>query len=160
MPRADAQKYLADYETTFTDLAKFMERMRGDARRKGYVETMFGRKRFLPGIRSPLPHIQAEAERQAVNAPLQGGQSDIIKLAMVNAHEEFAHERSEGRVRLILQIHDELMFEIKDEDVAHAVPRIKDIMESILSPEETGGVPIIVDAAVGKRWSEMREWKS
>lgn len=154
--RSDAQKYLADYEATFTGLARFMETVKGDARRDGFTMTMFGRKRFLPGIRSPLPHIQAEAERQAVNAPLQGTSADIVKLAMVSAHEEFATELTEGRVRLILQIHDELVFEIQDEDIARVVPKIKDIMESVLSPEETSGVPITVAVEVGKRWSEMR----
>ncbi|HXK39652.1 MAG TPA: DNA polymerase [Candidatus Paceibacterota bacterium] len=154
--RSDAQKYLADYEAAFAGLTRFMETVKGDARREGFTTTMFGRKRFLPGIRSPLPHIQAEAERQAVNAPLQGTSADIIKLAMVSAHEEFAKGRSEGRVRLVLQIHDELVFEIHDEDVARVVPKIKDIMESVLSPEETSGVPITVAVEVGKRWSEMR----
>jgi DNA polymerase-1 len=156
--RSDAQKYLADYEAAFTGLTRFMETVKGDARRKGFTMTMFGRKRFLPGIRSPLPHIQAEAERQAVNAPLQGTSADIIKLAMVSAHEEFAKERSEGRVRLVLQIHDELVFEIHDEDAARVVPKIRDIMESVLSPEETSGVPITVAVEVGKRWSEMRAY--
>jgi DNA polymerase I len=156
MSRSDAQKYLANYEETFPTLMQFMETVKGDVRRYGFTTTMFGRKRFLPGIRSPLPHIQAEAERQAVNAPIQGTSADIIKLAMVNAYEEFSQERAEDSVRLALQIHDELMFEIKDEDVERVVPKIKDIMESILSPEETLGVPIIVDTSVGKRWSEMR----
>lgn len=158
MSRADAQKYLADYETTFPTLTTFLETVKGDVRRNGYTETMFGRKRLLPGIRSPLPHIQAEAERQAVNAPIQGTSADIIKLAMVNAYDEFATERQEERLRMTLQIHDELMFEIREEDIGSCVPKIKDIMESILSPEQTLGVPIIVDASVGRRWSEMREF--
>ncbi len=158
MSRADAQKYLANYEETFKGLTEFMQTLRGDVRRNGYVETLFGRRRYLLGIRSPLPHLQAEAERQAVNAPIQGTSADIIKRAMVIFHEEFAHERAEGRVRLALQIHDELMFEIKEEDVERIAPRLKEIMEGILTPEQTFGVPIIVEASVGRRWSEMTKF--
>ncbi len=160
MSRSDAQKYLADYEGTFKGLTEFMQTLRGDVRRHGYVETLFGRRRYLLGIRSPLPHLQAEAERQAVNAPIQGTSADIIKHAMVDFHKEFASERANDTVRLALQIHDELIFEIKEEAVNDAVPRIKKIMESVLAPERTSGVPILVDTAVGKRWSEMTKFAS
>ncbi len=160
MSRADAQKYLANYEETFKGLSMFMQTLRGDVRRNGYVETLFGRRRYLLGIRSPLPHLQAEAERQAVNAPIQGTSADIIKRAMVIFHEEFADDRMKDTVRLALQIHDELMFEIKEEDVERIVPRLKEIMESVLAPEQTHGVPIIVDASMGRRWSEMTKFAS
>jgi DNA polymerase-1 len=156
MSRSDAQKYLAEYESTFTGLADFMSKVRGEARAKGYTTTLFGRRRQLGGMKSPLPYIRAEAERQAVNAPVQGTSADIIKLAMATIHNEIIAKDGDG-IRLVLQIHDELMFEVREDLVDEVVPKIKAVMEGVVPKEKCGGVPILVDASVGKRWSEMRK---
>ncbi len=157
MSRSDAQKYLAEYESTFTGLADYMSRVRGEARTKGYTTTLFGRRRQLPGMRSPLPYIRAEAERQAVNAPVQGTSADIIKLAMTKIDADIISLYKDDSVRLVLQIHDELMFEVRENLVDEVAPKIRVVMESIVPKEKCDGVPIIVDASVGKRWSEMRK---
>ncbi len=156
MSRSDAQKYLAEYESTFTGLADYMSTVRGEARTKGYTTTLFGRRRQLAGMKSPLPYIRAEAERQAVNAPVQGTSADIIKLAMTKIHNEIITKDGDG-VRLVLQIHDELMFEVREDLVDEVVPKIKTVMEGVVSKEKCDGVPILVDASVGKRWSEMKK---
>ncbi len=156
MSRSDAQKYLAEYESTFTGLADFMSTVRGEARTKGYTTTLFGRRRQLAGMKSPLPYIRAEAERQAVNAPVQGTSADIIKLAMATIHNEIIAKDGDG-IRLVLQIHDELMFEVREDLVDDVVPKIKAVMEGVVPKEKCDGVPITVDASVGKRWSEMKK---
>lgn len=156
MPRADAQKYLAEYEHTFTGLTAYIAKAKADARAKGYTETMFGRRRQLPGVRSSLPFIRAEAERQAVNAPIQGTSADIIKIAMIDAEKYLLEKGLFERVRLVLQIHDELIYEIADDTVAFVVPKIKEIMEKAMPDEMRDGVPIVAEAAVGRRWSEMK----
>ncbi|MEK7579170.1 MAG: DNA polymerase [Patescibacteria group bacterium] len=164
MSRKDAQKYLAEYEKTFPTLSRWIETLFGEVRKKGYTETLFGRRRHLPGIRSPLPYIQAEAERQAVNAPIQGTSADIIKRSMVEVDEYIAREKLDDDVFAILQIHDELMYEIREGVADKVVPEIKKIMEAGLRDHlpagkagETYGVPIVVDASVGTRWGEMKK---
>lgn len=157
--RADAQKYLADYVNTFTGLTEYMSTVRGEARTKGYTTTLFGRRRKLTGLRSPLPYIRAEAERQAVNAPIQGSSADITKLAMIEVDKEIVQQYPND-VRAVLQIHDELIYEVREGLVDTVVPQIKSIMEKVLPNDKCNGVPIIVDAAVGKRWSELERHES
>ncbi|GMU73814.1 MAG: hypothetical protein AMXMBFR44_0130 [Candidatus Campbellbacteria bacterium] len=157
MPRTDAQKYLAEYEKTFTGLSAYIAKAKADARTKGYTETMFGRRRQLAGLRSPLPYIRAEAERQAINAPIQGTSADIIKIAMIDADKYILEKGLPERVRLVLQIHDELIFEVEDTLVNEVVPELKRIMEQAMPDEMRDGVPIVVEAQVGRRWSEMQE---
>ncbi|QQR82224.1 hypothetical protein IPJ70_03000 [Candidatus Campbellbacteria bacterium] len=156
MSRSDAQKYLAEYEKTFVGLREYISRAKGEVRKKGYTETLFGRRRQLSAIRSPLPFMQAEAERQAVNAPIQGTSADIIKVAMIRADEYITKNNLSPDVRLVLQIHDELIFEVREDSVSTIVPVMKEIMETALSPEKAGGVPVLTEASSGKRWSEMK----
>lgn len=154
--RSQAQEYLAEYARSFPQLMTHLDRVKSEARKKGYTETLFGRRRNLPGLRSSLPHIRAEAERQAVNAPIQGTNADIIKIAIIDI-EEFVKEKgwSDG-VRLVLQIHDELVYEVRDDLVDDVVPEIRRMMESVVSSDQSRGVPITVEVAIGKRWSEMK----
>ncbi len=156
MSRADAQKYLAEYEKTFTTLSRWIEALFGEVRKKGYTETLFGRRRQLPGIQSPLPYIQAEAERQAVNAPIQGTSADIIKRSMSEVDAYITREGLEDSVFALLQIHDELMYEIKKDVADKVVPEIKKIMEAGLRDHKTYNVPIVVDASIGVRWGELK----
>ncbi len=157
MSREKAQEYLAEYQKTFTGLSAYIERAKQETRRRGYTETIFGRRRYLPGIASPLPHIRAEAERQAINAPIQGTSADIIKRAMI-AIDVLQKKRGYGdAVRLVLQIHDELVYEVRDDLVDSVVPEIREHMEKGISAEETKGVPIVVEAAVGKRLGELKK---
>jgi DNA polymerase-1 len=154
--RAEAQAYLNDYFSNFSGLAEYLRKVKADATRKGYTETLFGRRRYFPGIKSSLPFVRAEAERQALNAPMQGTQADIIKLAMVKI-DAMLREEYAGEAYLLLQVHDELIFEIKKEKIAELAPRILDHMQSIVPPEKANGVPILSSSAAGPNWGELKK---
>lgn len=154
--RTDAQEFYNRYFETFKTLAEYLDATRASAARLGYTKTYFGRKRYFPGIRSKIPYIRAQAERMAINAPLQGTQSDIIKIAMAKIHALF-RDTYAGRAAIVLQIHDELMFEVSEQDVEAVTRDTRHIMENILSAEELRGIPLIVSGAVGQNWGEMKD---
>ena len=152
--RAEAQEFYTKYFETFKTLAAYLEKTKATAARVGYTTTYFGRKRYFPGMKSKLPFIRAQAERMAINAPLQGTQADIIKIAMVRIHNLFAKEFN-GHAAIVLQIHDELIMEVKEGVLFDVAPKVKKIMESVLTRAETNGVPITVSSEVGPNWAEM-----
>ncbi|MDP1689959.1 MAG: DNA polymerase [bacterium] len=153
---AEAHHYLEEYFSTFKTLSEYMESTRGFARKHGYTETLFGRRRQFPEMKSSLPYVRAQAERMAVNAPLQGTQADIIKLAMVRVDEMLKKEKASEDAYLLLQVHDELVYEIRTSRVDVLGAKIKEIMESVLPVEETHGVPIIATMKQGTDWGSMR----
>jgi len=166
--REEAQEFLDGYFNKFSGLAEYLERVKRETAQKGYTETFFGRRRYFPDILSKLPFMRAAAERMAVNAPIQGTEADIIKLAMIEIDKFLSGkqplEASSGRMtnlkndaRLLLQVHDELVYEIKENLVASVAPEIKKMMESVISPKETSGVVCVADAAVGDNWGEMKK---
>jgi len=155
--RNEAQEFLNSYFNTFPGLAQYIESSKAEAARKGYTETLFGRRRYFEGFSSNLPYVRAQAERMAINAPIQGTQADIIKLAMVRAHEELRKNHKKNDARLLLQVHDELVYEVREEKAKELVEEIRGIMESIVSPKELRGVPLVVSVAVGRNWGEMGE---
>lgn len=155
--REEAQQFLASYFNTFEGLAHYLDEVKNNALKNGFTETLFGRRRYFDGLKSSLPFIRASAERMAINAPIQGTAADIIKIAMNNVFRSIEKEKLLNEVRILLQVHDELVFEVKKERVAQVVPEIKKIMESVLSTELSLGVPIVVNAKVGKNWGEMKE---
>ncbi|MDD3531654.1 MAG: DNA polymerase [Candidatus Pacebacteria bacterium] len=152
---AEAHQYLEDYFSTFKTLSEYLESTRGFARKHGYTETLFGRRRQFPEMKSSLPYVRAQAERMAINAPLQGTQADIIKLAMVRVDEMLEKEKAQEDAWLLLQVHDELVYEIRKERMVELGAKIKEIMESVMSGEETHGVPIDVVIKSGPNWGEM-----
>ena len=107
-------------------------------------------------MKSSLPYVRAQAERMAINAPLQGTQSDIIKLAMVRIDGLFKKEGVTEDAHLLLQVHDELIFEVRENAITKLAPEIEHIMESVLSPEETANVPLIAQGKTGPNWGEMK----
>ncbi len=153
--RAEAQEFLNAYFNTFTKLAEYLEETKSTARKQGYTETLFGRRRHFPGISSNVPFIRAAAERMAINAPIQGTAADIVRIAMVRIDTYLKEEKLEKDVKMLLQIHDELIFEITDNKVAAVAPKLKAIMESVLEDKETFGVPLLVDIKSGPNWREM-----
>lgn len=153
--RADADQFLTAYFHTFTRLAEYLEETKSYARKHGYTETYFGRRRHFPGIKSPIPYIKAAAERMAINAPIQGTQADIIRIAMVRIAQELEKKEWEGKVHMLLQVHDELLFEVEDGMVEKIVPVLKGIMEHVLTEKDAKGVPIVTEAAVGPNWGEL-----
>jgi len=155
--RGEAQEFLNAYFNTFTRLAEYLEETKAFARANGYTETYFGRRRHFPGINSGAPFIRAQAERMAINAPVQGTSADIIRIAMVQIHKYLKKEKLTKDVHMMLQVHDELVFEIKDNLVPKIVPKIKEYMEEVLSLKETKEVPLLADIKIGANWNKMKE---
>ncbi len=150
----EAHKFYEDYFTTFDTLAKYLESTRGFARKNGFTETLYGRRRQFPEMKSPLPYVRAQAERMAINAPIQGTQADIIKLAMVEVDEMLKKEKLSDDVHLLLQVHDELVYEVPKEKLQELCVQIKKIMESVLSEKDTLGVPVLAEAKSGTTWGD------
>lgn len=144
----EARKLIEDYFATFPKVRAFMEQAKEQARRKGYAETLFGRRRYLPDILSKNGTVRGFAERNAINAPIQGSEADIIKLAMIRIWRRFRAENI--RSKMILQVHDELNFSV--------YPDEKERVEQIVLEEMQGAytlkVPLTVDAGWGKNWLE------
>lgn len=152
---ADAHTFYDDYFATFDTLAKYLESTRGYARKHGYTETMFGRRRQFPEMKSTLPYVRAQAERMAINAPIQGTQADIIKLAMVRVDRLLKDAGASEDAHLLLQVHDELVYEVRDAKVAELAAKIRMTMEDALPAELAHGVPIIAEAKAGPDWGSM-----
>lgn len=154
-PRAEAQEFLNAYFHTFTRLAEYLEEVKADARQKGYTETYFGRRRYVEGIRSSVPFMRAQAERVAINAPVQGTAADIMRIAMVRIHEYLTTAGLADEVRMLLQVHDELVFEVKPGRIEEVVPELKRLMADAFPEEDARGVPLIAEAKAGKNWGEL-----
>ncbi len=156
--REEAQKYLNDYFNKFSGLARYLENVKIEAERLGFTETLFGRRRYFEGLRSKLPFIKAMAERMAINAPIQGTEADVVKLAMVKIDEFLVKEKLEDKVKMTLQVHDELVFEVDEKIINDVTEKIKKIMETLVPLEKTGGVVLKVEASVGDNWKEMEKF--
>jgi DNA polymerase-1 len=128
------------------------EYTKAEARRTGYVETIFGRKCFIPGIRDANPARRAGAERQAINAPLQGSAADIIKRAMGRL--TAALERAGLKARMLLQVHDELLFEVPEAEVEATARLVKDVMEGACAPRCELSVPLVVETGSATSWDQ------
>ncbi len=152
---AEAHTFYEEYFEQFKTLSDYLESTKGFARKNGYTETLFGRRRQFPEMKSTLPYVRAQAERMAINAPIQGTQADIIKLAMVRVHEMLEKKYKKSDANLLLTVHDELVYEVRDALVEEISDEIKKIMESILPLEETRGVPLITTMKKGPNWGSM-----
>jgi DNA polymerase I len=155
--RVTAQNFYNEYFKNFSGLAAYLDKVKADTERLGYTETFYGRRRYFPGIKSKLPFIKAMAERMAINAPIQGTEADIVKLAMIKVDEYIKENKLEDKVYLLLQVHDELVYEIKEELVEKIAPKIREIMESVVDPKETSGIICKAEIAVGKNWGDMEK---
>ncbi len=154
--RKTAQEFLNSYFEKFSGLAEYIESIKKDASNIGFTKTLFGRRRYFEGIKSKIPYIRAAAERMAINAPIQGTQADIIKVAMRRIDDWVREEGLDEKVFPILQIHDELVFEIEEKVLEKVQPKIKEIMEGVLTLEQSMGVPIIANSVTGKNWAELK----
>ncbi|MBR3947127.1 MAG: DNA polymerase I, partial [Bacteroidales bacterium] len=136
------------YFETFSGVKEYIERSIADAREKEYVETMFGRRRYLPDINSRNAIVRGFAERNAVNAPIQGSAADIVKIAMINIFRRF--NENNLKARMILQVHDELNFNVPVSEMEIVKQIVVDEMQNCVKLS----VPLIVDARFGKNWLE------
>ena len=152
IPRDEAANYIRLYFRRFPEIREFIERMKELARKQGYVETLFGRRVHVPGITASNPSVRAYAERAAVNARMQGTAADIIRRAMVRMPD--ALKQAAPGAKMLLQVHDELVFEVPDDQVEAAIPVIRRVMETAPQPMVELKVPLVADAGVGDNWEE------
>jgi len=150
VPQGEAAEYIRAYLDRFPGIRAYMERIKQDCRRAGYVETIFGRKCWIPGIRDANPARRGGAERQAINAPLQGSAADIIKRAMARLPKALA--QAGLAARMLLQVHDELLFETPEDEIEATARLVKDVMERACAPHCELSVPLVVETGWARSW--------
>ncbi|WP_377291654.1 DNA polymerase I [Rhizobium sp. SG2393] len=150
--RSEAGDYIKRYFERFPGIRDYMETTKATARDKGYVETIFGRRIHYPDIRSSNPSVRAFNERAAINAPIQGSAADIIRRAMIRM--EPALVEAKLSARMLLQVHDELIFEVEDAEVERTIPFVTAVMENAAMPALDMRVPLKVDARAATNWEE------
>ncbi len=152
VPQSEASAYIRAYFERFPGIRAYMEKIKVEARTAGYVETIFGRKCFIPGIRDANPMRRAGAERQAINAPLQGSAADIIKRAMGRL--PAALDAAGLHARMLLQVHDELLFETPEDEVEATARLVKAVMEDACAPRCELSVPLVVETGWATSWDQ------
>ena len=145
--RTEARTFIDQYFERFGGVRDFLEKMKERARAQGYVETLIGRRRYIPEIRSRNPGMRGYGERTATNSPIQGTAADLIKIAMIRLHDRLAVEYK-GRVRMLLQVHDELLFEVREGLTDEVAKVVREEMEGAADLD----VPLEVDLGVGDSW--------
>lgn len=149
--REEAQAFLDTYFELHPGIRKYIDNTKKKAHENEYVETLFGRKRYLPDINGGIQMLVAAAERMAVNMPVQGTQADLIKMAMI---EIAAWLEGRDDVRMLLQVHDELVFEVDQKAANEVVPKLRDMMAKIYKFD----VPLVVNVEIGKSWGKLESW--
>lgn len=148
IPRNEADELIKGYFKSYPGVRQYMTNAIQQAREVGYVETMYGRRRYLPDINSSNGNVRGFAERNAINAPIQGSAADIIKIAMIRIYEEIKKRKLEGR--MIIQVHDELLFDVPEKEVSQFEEIIQNHMENAAELK----VPLTIDIGKGKNWFE------
>jgi len=148
VPRSEAKELIDGYFETYPHIKKYMDKSIAVARENGYIETIFGRKRFLPDINSHNAVVRGYAERNAINAPIQGSAADIIKVAMVKIYQRFMQENI--RSKMILQVHDELNFSVYPDEKEKVQQIVIEEMEKAYAMQ----VPLRADCGWGNNWLE------
>jgi DNA polymerase-1 len=148
IPRREAAEIIDQYFKQFSGIRKYMDDTMEFARKNGYVETVTGRRRYIRDIRSSNATVRGSAERNAINAPIQGTAADMIKIAMINIHTEL--ERRKLKTKMLLQVHDELVFDLVKTEEKEVLPLVEEKMKTAIALD----VPIEVEMGVGKTWLE------
>ncbi|NLN70652.1 MAG: DNA polymerase I [Chloroflexi bacterium] len=149
---AEAENFIEAYFKEFPGVKNYLDGIRAQATQQGYVETLLGRRRYFPNLKEGAPHnIRQREEREAINAPIQGTAADIIKLAMLQLPKTI--EKADLRVRMLLQVHDELIFEVPEDELQRTTKLVQAVMENAY----TLTIPISTEARVGKSWGTMEE---
>ncbi|KQT43066.1 DNA polymerase I [Aureimonas sp. Leaf454] len=152
IPREEAGLYIKRYFERFPGIRDYMDSTKAFAKRHLYVETLFGRRAHYPDIAHANPSVRAAVERAAINAPIQGSAADIIRRAMIRMEDALKAERLSAR--MLLQVHDELVFEVPDDEVEATIPVVERIMTSAAEPRIALSVPLLVDARAAQNWDE------
>jgi DNA polymerase-1 len=149
LSRAQAHQFITEYFARFPGVKKYLEETKDMARKKGYVQTLLGRRRYIPEINSPNRQVREGAERMAINMPVQGTSADIIKIAMVRLFREM--NAKQVKSKMLLQVHDELIFEVPEDELELMCSMVPNVMSTAI--ELT--VPVKVDMKKGRNWGEM-----
>lgn len=149
MSRQEAQRFIDAYFRRFPGVARYLEETKRRAAEMGYVETLFGRRRYIPEINSSNPARRQAAERMAVNMPLQGTAADIMKLAMIRVHRALAERHF--RARMLLQVHDELVLEVPESELTSVAELVTSLMSNVVALT----VPLEVEAKAGPNWADL-----
>ncbi len=150
IPYARAKEFIDAYFKIYKKVREFIDSQIDKAKVDGFVETMWGRRRYVPEINSQISAVRSGAERVVINTPLQGSSADMIKEAMLKAH-QLLEEEYKNEAKMIIQVHDELLFEVKDSLIEELEGKLKNIMRDIVELK----VPIVVDSELGDNWGEM-----
>ncbi len=165
VPRTKAKEFIEEYLRDFSGVAEYITRIKEKAKKDGYVETLLGRKRFLPEIKSSNYPIRQAAERMAINMPIQGTAADIMKVAMVTLWKRLKKE-TDNKARILLQVHDELVLEVRDDLIDEVSKITKEEMENVLEQpifnevRSIFKIPLEVEIKAGSNWGELIEIKS
>jgi DNA polymerase-1 len=149
LSRQEAAQFIAAYFEKYPGIKDYLETTKAEARRLGYVQTILGRRRHIPEINSNNRQVRIAAERMAINMPVQGTSADIIKIAMINLHREM--KRRKLRSKMLLQVHDELIFEVPQDEMKIMLKLVPEVMSTAL----VLSVPLKVDIKTGTNWGEM-----
>jgi DNA polymerase-1 len=148
-----AKDFIKAYFDRYPKVKGFLDGTLETARKKGYVETLFKRRRYIPDINSKDGRMKAFAERTAINAPVQGTASDLIKIAMVHIHD--ALQEKDWKSRMLLQVHDELVFDADKKELESLAGMVKDLMENAIKL----AVPVVVSMKSGPNWMDMKKFE-
>ncbi len=154
--RKEAQDFYDTYKETFSTLMTYLENVKDSAKRLGYTETLFGRRRDVPLLRSPIPFMRAQGERMAINAPVQGSSADILKLGMIDVWEKFHEDFKTGKLKMLLQIHDELVFECDEIDAKSYGEKLSRVMKDVLSKRGINIIPLEASVNIGHSLGELK----
>ena len=147
----DAEKYIKEYFENYSGVAKYINEMTKEVQNTRYVETILGRRRYVTGVNSRNQRVQRAAIREAINMPVQGGSADVMKLAMVEIH-KLIKQKYEEKVHMVLQIHDEIIFEVKEGELESFQKEVRDVMEGVIKLK----VPLNVNLSVGSNMGELK----
>jgi len=148
--RKQAQQYIDTYFERYPGVKAYMENVVEQAKKDGYVETLYHRRRYLPDLYAKNYNIRSFAERTAINSPIQGSAADILKIAMIEMNKRLKEEKLAAT--MLLQVHDELVFEVPEEELAHVDRLVKEVMEHAV----TLAIPLVTDSNWGKTWYDAK----
>ncbi|MBA7667541.1 DNA polymerase I [subsurface metagenome] len=149
LSREEAAQFITSYFEKYPGVKQYLDSTKKQARETGYVQTLLGRRRFIPEINSSNRQVREAAERMAINMPVQGTSADVIKVAMINLHREM--DKRQLKSKMLIQVHDELIFEVPEEELEE----MKTLVPQIMSTALKLSVPLKVDIKTGNNWGEM-----